>query len=348
MAALQMSREWIGIQQFPPATQSKLLEILEKFKEEDVSSLTVLVMGKGGVGKSSTVNSVIGERAAAVTTFQSDGLRPTLVSRSRSGFTLNIIDTPGLIEGGYVNDQAVNLIKGFLLNKTIDVLLYVDRLDVYRVDDLDRQVVTAITDAFGKEIWKKSALVLSHAQFSPPDGLNYDLFVSRRSDALLKLIRGAAQLKKQDMQGSLIPVILVENSGRCHKNESDEKILPDGTSWIPNLFKTITEISFNCNKSIHVDKKLVEGPNPNDRGKRLIPLIFAFQFAQNKLSNGDSYVNVRSGNLAYCFMIHVLMVLNLQYLLVMKPLVRFIKSDVSRESKPAWEMRGSGSASRRS
>lgn len=59
-------------------------------------------------------------------------------------------------------------------------------------------------------------------------------------------------------------------------------------------------------------------------------------------------MNVRSGNLAYCFMIHVLMVLNLQYLLVMKPLVRFIKSDVSRESKPAWEMRDSGSASRRS
>lgn len=35
-----------------------------------MSSLTVLVMGKGGVGKSSTVNSVIGEKAAAVSTFQ--------------------------------------------------------------------------------------------------------------------------------------------------------------------------------------------------------------------------------------------------------------------------------------
>lgn len=35
-----------------------------------MSSLTILVMGKGGVGKSSTVNSVIGEKAAAVSTFQ--------------------------------------------------------------------------------------------------------------------------------------------------------------------------------------------------------------------------------------------------------------------------------------
>lgn len=34
-----------------------------------------------------------------------------MVSRSRAGFTLNIIDTPGLIEGGYVNDMALNNIK---------------------------------------------------------------------------------------------------------------------------------------------------------------------------------------------------------------------------------------------
>ncbi|XP_010543649.1 PREDICTED: translocase of chloroplast 34, chloroplastic isoform X2 [Tarenaya hassleriana] len=312
MAALQMSREWTGLQQFPSATQSKLLEVLGSFKEKDMSTLTVLVMGKGGVGKSSTVNSVIGEKAVAVSTFQSEGLRPTLVSRSRSGFTLNIIDTPGLIEGGYVNDQALELIKRFLLNKTIDVLLYVDRLDVYRVDDLDRQVVRAITDAFGKEIWKKAAVVLTHAQFSPPDVLSYDVFLSRRSDALLKVVRSGARLKKQDMQTSPIPVILAENSGRCNKNEDDEKILPDGTAWIPNLVKTITEIALNGSKSILVDRKLIEGPNPNERGKFLIPLIFAFQ-----------------------------------YLFIMRPMVRRIKTDVARESKPAWELRDSGLGSRR-
>lgn len=35
-----------------------------------MSTLTVLVMGKGGVGKSSTVNSIVGERAVAVSAFQ--------------------------------------------------------------------------------------------------------------------------------------------------------------------------------------------------------------------------------------------------------------------------------------
>ena len=37
---------------------------------QNVDTLTVLVLGKGGVGKSSTVNSLLGERVAAVSAFQ--------------------------------------------------------------------------------------------------------------------------------------------------------------------------------------------------------------------------------------------------------------------------------------
>lgn len=93
----------------------------------------------------------------------------------------------------------------FLLNKTIDVLLYVDRLDAYRVDNLDKQVVKAITDTFGKEIWNRALVVLTHAQLSPPDGLNYDVFFSKRSEALLKVVCLGARLKKHDMQVGCFP-----------------------------------------------------------------------------------------------------------------------------------------------
>lgn len=44
---------------------------------------------------------------------KSEGPRPVMVSRSRAGFTLNIIDTPGLIEGGYINDMALDIIKRY-------------------------------------------------------------------------------------------------------------------------------------------------------------------------------------------------------------------------------------------
>jgi AIG1 family len=80
----------------------------------------------------------------------------------------------------------------FLLNKTIDVLLFVERLDAYRVDSLDKQVVKSITETFGKAIWSRSVLVLTHAQLSPPDGLSYEDFCSRRSEAVLRYMRAGA------------------------------------------------------------------------------------------------------------------------------------------------------------
>ncbi|KAI3904507.1 hypothetical protein MKW98_014687 [Papaver atlanticum] len=310
--ASQLVREWIGIQQFPAATQTKLFELLGKLKQEEVSTLTILVTGKGGVGKSSTVNSLVGDRVVAASAFQSEASRPVMVSRSRAGFTLNIIDTPGLIEGGYVNDQALEIIKRFLLNKTIDVLLYVDRLDAYRVDNLDRQIIKAISDSFGKAIWRRGVVVLTHAQLSPPDGLHYEKFVERRSDALLKVVRMGAQIKNQELQDFQIPVVLVENSGRCNTNDGGEKILPNGIAWIPHLVQTITDIVSNGSKSILVDKKLIEGPNPNERFKFFIPLLLAFQ-----------------------------------YFGVVKHIQRAIKNDAKSENKPLWELRDLGLANRR-
>ncbi|CAL9213409.1 unnamed protein product [Arabidopsis halleri] len=166
-----------------------------------------------------------------------EGLRPVMVSRTMGGFTINIIDTPGLVEAGYVNHQALELIKGFLVHRTIDVLLYVDRLDVYRVDELDKQVVKAITETFGKEIWCKTLLVLTHAQFSPPDELSYETISSKRSDSLLKTIRAGSKMRKQEFEDSATAVVYAENSGRCSKNDKDEKALPNGEAWIPNLVK---------------------------------------------------------------------------------------------------------------
>jgi len=88
----------------------------------------------------------------------------------------------------------------FLLDKTIDVLLYVDRLDSYRVDNLDKQVIRAITDCFGKGIWQRGVVILTHGQLSPPDGLNYDEFLANRSEALLKYVRLGARIRKQEFQ----------------------------------------------------------------------------------------------------------------------------------------------------
>ncbi|XP_016695842.1 translocase of chloroplast 33, chloroplastic isoform X2 [Gossypium hirsutum] len=271
-----LPREWVGLQQFPAATQTKLFELLGKLKQKNVNTLTILVMGKGGVGKSSTINSLIGEQVVRVTAFQSEGLRPVMASRSWAGFTLNVIDTPGLVEAGYVNHQALQLIKG--------------------VDDLDKQIIRAITNSFGKEIWRKNLLVLTHAQLCPPDGLSYDVFSSKRSEGVLKAIRIGARIRKKDFDDSVIPVVLVENSGRCNKNDSDEKILPNDDAWIPNLVKAITSVATNKSQAIVVSKKLVDGSDASEKGKLWIPVILGLQWFVIKWIQGAIKRDIATGN----------------------------------------------------
>ncbi|KAJ7531889.1 hypothetical protein O6H91_14G063200 [Diphasiastrum complanatum] len=294
-------REWTGLQHFPVATQTALHNLLGKLRAEKVDNLTVLVLGKGGVGKSSTVNSMFGERMAVISTIQSETMRPIICSRSRAGFTLNIIDTPGLIEGGWINDQALEIIRRFLLNRTIDVVLYVDRLDGYRVDNLDKQVMKAIGQSFGPQIWRITLLVLTHAQLSPPDGVTYLEYVEKRSAALQTAIRQVSGFQKAVSQ-----VVLVENSGRCNTNAGGEKILPDGKVWLPHLFESIVEVATGENQSLVIDKKLIEGPNANQRGKIWIPLLLVTQF-----------------------------------FLVVRPILKAIQKDIQleKQNRPGWEIR---------
>jgi hypothetical protein len=88
----------------------------------------------------------------------------------------------------------------FLLNKTIDVVLYIDRLDGYRVDNLDKLVIRALAGSFGPNFWRLGMIVLTHAQLSPPDGGEYSEFVEKRSAALQAAIRQEAGLKKSEKE----------------------------------------------------------------------------------------------------------------------------------------------------
>lgn len=65
-----------------------------------------VLAGKTGVGKSSTVNSILAETVAHVVVMQGPASRAQAFSRTAAGFTLTLIDTPGVLEGDAV-DGAV-------------------------------------------------------------------------------------------------------------------------------------------------------------------------------------------------------------------------------------------------
>eukprot|EP00899_Mesostigma_viride_P001415 jgi/Mesvir1/11274/Mv01071-RA.1 len=267
------TKEWEGLQTFPVTTQTKLREVLERLRGDNMDTLTVLLVGKPGVGKSSTVNSIFAERVCPVSAYQADTNRPMMVSRRAAGFTLNIIDTPGLLEGDTVNENAIREIRQFIADKTIHAILYVDRLDNYRVESINKQIFGALTTAFGPLFWKITILLLTHGQVAAPDNIPYAEYVSKRFTALRKSVQEVVTAHGGSLDAPL-PTLVVENSGRCTTNIHGEKILPSGEVWLPHVLEKLAELVTAEHHVYTVDRERLKGKNANKQGRKwIIPLL---------------------------------------------------------------------------
>ncbi|KAI4326464.1 hypothetical protein MLD38_031777 [Melastoma candidum] len=217
---------------------------LELNDKNDVNfSLTMLVLGKAGVGKSATINSILGEDKAAIHAFETATSSVKEITGEVNGVKIRVLDTPGLKTSAMEqaeNRKVFSAIKKFTKKCPPDIVLYVDRLDTQTRDLNDLPLLKSITSALGSSIWRTAVVTLTHAASAPPDGpsgspLSYDVFVAQRSHIVQQSI-GQAVGDLRLMNPSLMnPVSLVENHPSCRKNRDGEKVLPNGQTWRPQL-----------------------------------------------------------------------------------------------------------------
>lgn len=225
------------------AAKRTATQLEEEGKEDLNFSVNILVLGKSGVGKSATINSIFGEEKSVIDAFERATMNVKEISGIVDGVKIKVFDTPGLksgvMEQGF-NRKVLSSVTKFTKKSPPDIVLYVDRLDSQTRDLNDMPLLKTITSCLGQSIWRSAIIALTHAASAPPDGpsgspLSYDVFVTQRSHVLQQSI-GQAVGDLRMMSPSLMnPVSLVENHPLCRKNREGQKVLPNGQTWRPQL-----------------------------------------------------------------------------------------------------------------
>ncbi|KAH7352561.1 hypothetical protein KP509_19G051800 [Ceratopteris richardii] len=230
---------------------------------------TLLLLGKSGVGKSATINSLFDEVKVDTDAFNPATKSVNVVTGTVYGIKLRIIDTPGL-SNSFVdqrhNRRVLATVKRMIKKTSPDIVLYFERMDVQLRDFSDLPLLQAITDTFGAAVWFNALIVFTHAACAPPDGtngspVNYDLFVSHQSHVLQQSIRQVAG----DIR-LMNPVSLVENHIACRTNRSGQKVLPNGHVWKSQLLLLCFSSKILAEANAHL--KLQDSVSANSLGIR--------------------------------------------------------------------------------
>jgi GTP-binding protein EngB required for normal cell division len=209
--------------------RDKLSKIAEASRDKMPSKpnpLSFLLVGRTGVGKSSTINTLLGAEVAPTGKYRPTTLEVKKHWHSHNDIKYAIIDTPGLCddlpEAG--NDKKyLNLIKSQV--GEIDSLWYVTRLDDTRLGADERRGIKLVSRALGSQVWKRAVIVFTFADAVKP--AEFAEAMAERT----KIIREEIA-KYAPAESSSIPSVAVTNSGPT---------TPDGAEWLGELFTVVVE-----------------------------------------------------------------------------------------------------------
>ncbi|KAK0608090.1 hypothetical protein LWI29_025376 [Acer saccharum] len=234
----------LSVQAYSLESAKRIAMQQETEGEDDLDfSLNILVLGKTGVGKSATINSIFSKETTTIDAFEPATSSVKVIVETIDGIKIRILDTPGFrspVMQQIVNRKILASIKKSVKKFPPDVVLYVDRLDTHTRDHSDLPLLKSITASLGSSIWQNAIVSLTHAASDPPDGpsgspLSYEVFVAQRSHVIRQSISRAIGDLRMMNQSMMHPVSLVENHPSCQKNGAGESVLPNGQTWRPQL-----------------------------------------------------------------------------------------------------------------
>jgi len=207
-------------------SESSKTKVIERIYQ----TFSFMLVGRTGVGKSSTINSLMGEKVAEVGDSEPTTFEVAPYRLRKSGVDFMIWDTPGLCDAlDNANDQQYMEQISARVDE-VDCLWFVSRLDETRLSSDEQYALLLITNTLGEDIWERSLIVFTHAcNWSVEQRFEEAL---RERTAVVKEYIERITKKEQNALAS----VAVDNSFAK---------LPNNELWLPELFTKVIEQASN-------------------------------------------------------------------------------------------------------
>jgi predicted GTPase len=214
---------------FSKSDEQKARDFIERLtnrlQDQVGDQFTFLLVGRTGVGKSSTINSLMGREVAPVGDYEPTTMSIECYDNDINGVNFTIVDTPGLCDDLEEKGNDYDYLE--LMRNEIDQVdstWFVSRLDDTRVTRDEKEGIQRISEAFGEEIWEKAVIVFTFAGNVTPE--KYRTALKERT----RLIREEIAKYIDSDVAENIPSVAVDNT---------RPTTPDRRRWLNKLYTQV-------------------------------------------------------------------------------------------------------------